>query len=191
MMESRAIKHKRFVIRVLLVLSLLCFVLGVYGLRQNNLTMIRLRDKVYEADKNNSDVETPLRNLRAYVYAHMNTDLASGSNGIRPPLQLKYRYERLTQAEKDRVAAINAKIYTEGQRYCETLYPADVSISGRARVPCIQNYVTQNGVKADSIPDSLYKFDFVSPSWSFDVAGWSLMAGFVSLLAVIVIWYRK
>src|SRR5690349_383020 len=71
--------------------SLLC----VLALRHNNVRMTQLRDAVYVADKNNGDVNAVLNNLRKYVYAHMNTDLSSGSHGIKPPIQLKYTYQRL------------------------------------------------------------------------------------------------
>src|SRR5664279_288777 len=98
----------------------MCLVSGcvcIYSLRQNNLTMIRLRNQVFAADQQNGNVEGALKNLREFVYAHMNTNLDSGS-GIRPPIQLKYRYERLVQAEKDRVSAANSKIYNDAQTIC-------------------------------------------------------------------------
>ena len=147
--------------------------IGIYGLRQNNLTMIKLRDAVTEADKADGDVEAALRELREYVYGHMNTNLASG-NQVRPPVQLKYRYERLIKAQQDKIAVQNSKIYTDAQAHCESLYPD--SFSGGPRVPCIQEYVIGHGVQVEPIPDSLYKFDFVSPRWSPDRAGWSLLA---------------
>src|SRR3989344_1028478 len=142
-----------------LVSSVIC----VTALRNNNLTMIKLRDQVTQTDKDNGDIEAALKNLRRYVYSHMNTNLATGSQ-VKPPIQLKYRYDRLVQAEKDKVAAANAQIYTDAQAHCEQLYPQ--SFSGGPRVPCIQDYVTSHGVAAQPIPDSLYKFDFVSPAWS-------------------------
>jgi len=135
-----------------------------------------LRDAVIAADERAGDTETALRDLREYVYSHMNTDLTT-ENGIRPPIQLKFRYERLVEAEKKRVADSNSQIYTEAQAVCEQRFPA--GLSGRGRVPCIEQYVSQNGVREQPIPDSLYKFDFVSPWWSPDLAGWSIV---VSLL---------
>ena len=43
--------------------------------------------------------------------------------------------------------------------------------SGGPRVPCIEQYVKDHGTTAKSIPDAMYKFDFVSPTWSPDAAG--------------------
>lgn len=155
----------------LLIAGTAFFLLGVWAYRHNNVVMVSLRDRVYEADKNNGNTEAALRTLREHVYSHMNTDLNT-ENGIKPPIQLQYRYERLVTAEKERVAAINTKLYTEGQNECERLNPN--GFSGSGRISCIQEYVTSHGEKEQSIPDSLYKFDFVSPRWTFDLAGWSL-----------------
>jgi len=155
-------------------------------MRHNNLVMIQLRDKVTQADQQNGDVETALRNLREYVYAHMNTDLASGPNAIHPPIQLKYRYDRLVQAEKDRAANANSQVYTDAQHYCEQLYPG--SFSGGPRVPCIKDYVSSHGTTEQTIPDALYKFDFVSPAWSPDLAGWSMIA-MVLFFVLFIVFY--
>jgi hypothetical protein len=154
--------------------------------------MSQLRDQVYAADKDGGDVEGALQQLRAYVHTHMNTSLASG-DGVYPPIQLKYTYQRLQQAEKDRVAAVNASVYTEAQVYCEQQNPT--SFSGGARVACIEQYVTTHSTKEQTIPSALYKFDFVSPSWSPDLAGFSLaisvLLGFALLVRMIAVTVLK
>ncbi len=176
-------RHRSY--KVFLGLFIISLVFSVWALRHNNLTMIKLRDVVYAADKNGSDVTTPLNNLRAYVYGHMNTNLASGGNAIKPPVQLKYTYEKLVQAEQARVDAINSQIYTQAQLYCQAQNSTD--FSGRNRVPCIQAYVSSHGgAKAKEIPTALYQFDFVSPTWTPDLAGWSLVATILLGLAFIV-----
>ncbi len=158
--------------------------LSIYGLRSNNLEMIRLKDEVNRVDQQNGDTEAALHKLRVYVHSHMNTNLDSTPGAIRPPIQLKYRFERLVQAEKDRVTAINAKIYTEAQADCERRFPT--SFFGGPRVTCNEQYVLQNGVKEQAIPDAIYKFDFVSPRWSPDLAGWSLVASALFLTLFIL-----
>lgn len=174
--------------KLFLGLFILCSLISVMALRGNNQTMVELRDAVYEADKNSGDVSLAVNNLRRHVYAHMNTNLSSGGNAIKPPLQLKYTYERLQQAEKQRVDTVNEKIYTEAQGHCERQNPA--SFSGGGRVPCIEEYVSRNGAQPNKIPAGLYQFDFISPSWSPDLAGWSLIlsgifvTGFVSSFAL-------
>ena len=81
----------------------------VAALRNNYTGMTVLREAVYQADKDGGDVEKALQELRAYVSGRMNTNLDTG-NGIYPPLQLKYTYERLVKAEKDRVEAATSQI---------------------------------------------------------------------------------
>src|SRR5687767_6535414 len=88
----------------LLVLLAVSTGIAVVALRNNNLTMVQLRSEVYQADEQNGDVEGALQRLRAYVHSHMNTDLSGGGNAVYPPIQLKYTYQRLKQAERDRVA---------------------------------------------------------------------------------------
>jgi hypothetical protein len=158
-----------------LALFLISAATSVYSLRQNNVHMIKLRDAVYAADKNNGDVNAALNNLRRYVYGHMNTNLSSGNNGIKPPIQLKYTYERLLAASQSQDVSNNSQLYTEAENYCQAQIPANLSFSGRARVPCVQDYVTTHGASAPSVPAALYEYDFVSPTWSPDLAGWSLV----------------
>lgn len=167
-----------------LALALVSGTVAVLALRSNNQHMVKLRDAVYQADKNNSDVTAALNNLRLYVYAHMNTNLTT-ADGVYPPIQLKYTYDRLVQAESDQVAAANKQVYTDAQHYCEQ--QDSVDFSGHNRVPCIENYVNIHGAKTQSIPAGLYKFDFVSPTWSPDLAGWSLVVTVLSLLLFAVL----
>jgi hypothetical protein len=145
---------------------------AVLSLRANNLEAVHLRDKVLEVDKANGDVESALRELRTYVYGHMHTDLSSGTN-VYPPVQLKYTYDRLVEAEKKRVQSEMAKVYLDAQRICEQQNSTD--FSGRNRVPCIEQYVTSHTISEKPIADDVYKFDFASPSWSPDAAGISLV----------------
>lgn len=150
--------------------------------------MVRLRDAVIAADEQNGDVETALRQLREHIHGHMNTNLATGEGTIKPPLHLKYRYERLVAAEQEKAAANNSKLYTEAQAYCERLFPS--GLSGGGRVPCIQEYVLQRGGAATqpTIPAALYQFDFVSPTWSPDLAGLSLVATIVFGVLFVIRW---
>lgn len=168
---------------VFLGLALAFGIISIYAMRQNNLTAIRLRDTVIEADKQNADVEKPLRALREHVYSHMNADLSTGT-GLQQPVQLKYRYDRLVAAEKARVEAANGNIYTQAQAECERQVPAGAS--GGGRIACIEQYVSNNGVAENPIPDALYKFDFVSPRWSPDVAGISLFLSAAFFLLFVV-----
>jgi hypothetical protein len=183
--------HKRYLHHVLkrlravpaaafLISGIVLLVIAVFALRANNLRMLELREAVFAADEQNGDVEAALRDLREHVYAHMNTDLTASNNGIYPPIQLKYRYDRLVGAEKDRVSAVNAQVAIDAQNYCEQRFPG--SFSGGPRVPCISEYIDANGASEQPISEALYQFDFESPGWSPDLAGWSIVLGLLSLV---------
>jgi hypothetical protein len=171
--------------KTFLYLFIAMAILCVLALRHNNQTMVNLRNTVYEADKNNGDVNTALNNLRRYVYGHMNTNLSSGNNNIKPPIQLKYTYQRLYDAQANKIQAANQQLYTDAELYCQSINKA---YYGTTRVPCVQNYVVNHGLKeADiTIPAGLYQFDFASPAWSPDIAGWSLIVSILLLLALII-----
>ena len=171
--------------RTWLYLFIVTAIVCVLALRQNNQTMIKLREAVYTADKNNGDVNSALNKLRAFVYAHMNTDLSIGGNNIKPPIQLKYTYQRIYDAQLNQVQSANQGLYTDAENYCQSINHA---YFGTTRVPCVQNYVINHGLKQASIniPAGLYEFDFVSPSWSPDLAGFSLILTLVFLTAFVI-----
>lgn len=162
-----------------LVPALVFALLAVHGLRSNYSTMVKLREAVYVADQQDGDVEGALVQLRSHVHSHMNTNLTSGRNAIRPPIQLKARYDRLVTAEAERVKAANVNINKEAEQVCGARFPN--AGFNAPRVACIQDYVGAKATKERAVPDQLYKFDFVSPRWSLDLAGTSI------LLAVIFI----
>lgn len=145
--------------------------------------MVELRDAVYAADKSGGDVEGTLRDLRAYIYTHMNTSLASGPNAVHPPIQLKYTYERLQAAQQQSLGQNNSALYGQAQQYCNS---QGQTTSAQETINCIQGYASVHGIQLANIPDALYKFDFISAKWSPDVAGWSLVATLISALAFLV-----
>lgn len=166
-----------------LVLAIISGLICVSALRANNEHMSKLRSAVYAADQNNNDVQQALQALQAYVTTHMNTNLST-STSVYPPIQLKYTYDRLEQSESDAAAASNTQLYTNAQTYCQQQDPTD--FSGHNRVPCIEQYVETHDTQLAPIPDALYKFDFVSPQWSPDLAGWSMLATILSGLLFLV-----
>ncbi len=158
-----------------LVTALILGGVSLVSLRHNNERMIELRDTVYQADEDAGDVEGALYDLRSYVFNHMNTSLASGPNAVRPPIQLKYTYERLQQAQQKKLGENNGKLYGAAERSCK----ASGATTAEELISCTQNYMAARGIQLTPIPDSLYKFDFVSPRWSPDTAGLTLVAAIV------------
>ncbi len=163
-----------------LIITLLAGVICIVALRLNNLQMVSLRNDVYSADKNNGNTVQALQSLQSYVTSHMNTELTSGPNGSYPPIQLVYSYDRAVEAAGSAVSAANSQLYTAAEDYCQKLDPTD--FSGHNRVPCVEQYVQNHGASLPNIPVSLYEFDFVSPTWSPDLAGWSLLVTIVSIM---------
>lgn len=176
-----------------LVVATVSGIVCLFALRANNEHMIKLRAAVWAADRSNGDVEGALRDLQRYVTSHMNTNLSTNVS-IYPPIQLQYTYQRLEQAQADQLAQSNAQIYTDAQHYCEQQNPN--GFSGRYRVPCIEQYVeTHNAAQLPSVPVALYEFSFTSPTWSPDLAGWSLLAAILSgllfvLTLIAYLWFR-
>lgn len=169
-------------VRYLLIPAIVFALLSIYGLRANYSKMTELRQAVYTADQTNGNVEKALTELRKHVHGHMNTNLTSGSNPIKPPIQLKSRYEKLVSAEQERVKRLNTQVTAQAEQICAAQHPQPGF--NAPRVACIQEYVRTNGAKARTIPDQLYKFDFVSPRWSPDMAGISLiLSGLFFILA--------
>lgn len=190
-MDKRKLHHRLVWLRrvpAFLFLGLAVFfaITAIFALRANNQKMVELRDAVFAADEQAGDVEGSLRALREHVYAHMNTNLSSGENTIHPPLQLKYTYERLAKAEQDKLQSTNAELYDAATKYCEARFPAGQLANGR--VQCVAQYIDERGQGETvvSVPEELYKFDFVSPYWSPDLAGWSLVLSGLALIVFVL-----
>lgn len=162
---------------VFIILTLFLGSVFVFSLRGNNLHMAKLRIALEQADKNNTDVEKALANLRYYVSQHMNTALATGPTAIKPPVQLKYSFDRTVAAEKARVGSgnNNAQVNRDAQSTCEKQFGLG---QNKQRLACVAEYNAKHGqavLVEKQIDPNFYKFDFVSPAWSPDIAGFSLI----------------
>lgn len=190
----RYTKHFRW--QYLLAAAGIAAIVSLMGLRYNSQHMSDLRDQVFTADKQNGDVKAALQELQYFVVRHMNTDLTTGDTTVYPPIQLQYTYERLLRAQQSQTGS-GDDLYTQAQAYCQAQNSTDYS--GRNRVPCIEQYVQSRGstvVLSQPIDDSLYKFDFASPSWSPDTAGWGIVAGVALTIAAAVklatdTWFKR
>jgi hypothetical protein len=167
-------RFKNLSLATLIVIFVVSLAISILSLRSNNLNMIKLRQAVFNADKQNGDINGALNNLRKYVYGHMNTNLR-GSSSSEPPIQLVNQFNRDVDAERARMVAMGSadKVYVDAQTVCEK---QGVPIIERAQ--CIQEYVTKNGkgIPQLNLPaKEVYTFDFASPLWSPDIAGFSII----------------
>lgn len=144
--------------------------------------MLSLRDAVFAADAaEGGDVSGALSNLQRYVTAHMNTSLPK--LGDEKAIQLKYTYDRLVAAEDQRVSAERVSIADAAAAFCESALP-NVRLTVRAQ--CVQEYIEVRPVTARTIPKELYTFDFVSPLWSSDAAGWLVVSFIIASVVLLV-----
>lgn len=165
----------------LFVAFILLVMLSTAALRQNNIQMGELRDDVLQADELGEDISEPLRLLQEHVTSHMNTRMAQ-------PLNLVGSFNRAVEEERKKAeqTGANPEVYQRAQEVCEN---PNVVLSVRAQ--CIQDYVTENapeGTAPEQLnipPKELFIYDFRSPAWSPDLAGWSMVLSVVagSLLA--------
>jgi hypothetical protein len=178
-------RYKTVTLALLFIGLLTSVSFSIYGLRANNLKMIHLREAVYTADEQNGDIAGTLKNLRDYVFSHMNTNLRP-ANSTEPPIQLVNQFNRIVAAEQARIEALGGanQVYVEAQRKCEV-----ASVSLMARAQCIQQYVSEHGNGVPQLnlpPKEFYTFDFASPRWSPDLAGWALVfSGLFTLLLIV------
>jgi len=169
----------------LLLLLVVLVGLSAFFLRQNNLQMLTLRNLVLKADEDNVDVDKALLNLQHYVTAHMNTNLGSG-------VALQHSYERAYTAAVDAAANSNnpqAAIYTQVELQCRPVYQSTHSFP--AYTACAHDKLGQLSPGQDPLanvktPSSdLYIFNFTSPLWSPDVAGFTVVLTlFVAILVI-------
>ena len=170
--------------------------LAIFSLRHNNQVMGQLREAVFVADREDGDVEGALQRLRDHVIHHMNSDLVQNREvgadiQTEKPIQLAHRYYR------DTLAAHQAVVNELGSGMVGTLEKArgvceadGVPIS--ERLVCLQAETQRLGGSGypsiEPLVKDFYAFDYVSPNWSPDLAGWSIVIFRLTGLAVILSW---
>jgi hypothetical protein len=160
--------------------------LTAFLLRQNNLHMITLRNQVKQADEQNKDIPQALTNLRDYITTHMNTGM--GDRGIYLEASYQRAYDQAVQTAAQSGSDSSA-LYKQVDKECQALFSRTASFP--AYVQCTVDKVAASGSAQDPVaaikpPSSdLFRYNFVSPSWSPDIAGLSLLV--TMLLGVIVV----
>ncbi|NCU37638.1 hypothetical protein EOL96_01050 [Candidatus Saccharibacteria bacterium] len=172
--------------QLVIVLILMLFVSATF-LRLNNTGMIERKNAVVAADKtgNIEDIQSRIYDLQRYAAAHMNAD-----TGV---FYLQEQYNR--DVKEQALEASNGgseralEIRKAADAVCQPLF----SGWSPAYVRCYVNELNKHS--ADEInsaqlqlPSSAqYRYSFVSPLWSPDFAGWSLL---VSAAIVLMIVFR-
>lgn len=174
--------------QLIVILVLMVFVSATL-LRLNNLGMIERRSAVMTADKSGDpqQIETALSELQQYVTNHMNTDLGRG-------VYLVESYNRdsakVLQQAND-AANPNSAVYQQASVTCRDRFQGGVESFRNDYVQCVLAEVNALSSGADpaggiGLPKAeLYRYDFVSPTWSFDLAGISVLL--TTLLLVMIV----
>ncbi len=169
-----------FIALVVLVL------LSAYFMRQNNLTMLDLRDEVVRIDEKTGDidkVEPSLLELRSYILTHMNTE--AGSIELVGVFNADVEAARV-KAERMSGGGSN-NVYARAQGACEK---ADIPITVRAQ--CIQDFILANASDIEIVdeidfpPKEEYIYTFASPVWSLGLAGISVFLSIFVLFWILI-----
>lgn len=159
----------------LVVLLILAIFIAATFLRLNNIGMVERRAAVLSADTAGDDRTTVARlyDLQRYVSDHMNTDMGTG-------LYLATSYKKAVQVAYDKASSDtnpNGNIYKKVQDVCAPRFTrwseayVQCTSSELAKYPAASNLID-----AVQLPHaSTYLHDFLSPLWSPDFAGWSVL----------------
>ena len=169
----------------LVLLFILASFISATFLRLNNIGMVERRNAVISADEKGDEQTTIARlyDLQRYVSSHMNTDMGGG-------MYLEASYKRDTQEAYDKAAVDdnpNGNIYKKAQDVCAPQFSRysyqylQCTTGELAKYPAASDLVTSvKAPKADN-----YKHDFISPVWSTDFAGLSVLATTVIGLMIV------
>lgn len=189
MSDTRQIKHNIKVLQrvktwQLLILLILVGFLAATFLRLNNIGMIQRRDAVLAADKagDTEAIQSRLYDLQRYSAAHMNSDTSV--------FYLEQQYRRDAQKAVDAASDTdnpNGNINAKAEAVCRPQY----TVWSTAYVQCFTDELSKYPPSPDptqnvTLPStSLYRYSFISPLWSADFAGLSvLVCGIIILLII-------
>lgn len=156
-----------------LLITILLVLLSSLFLRRNYQQMISLRDAVVEQDESEGDIGVAVKNLGDYVISHMNTNLPG-------PVQLPYSFNR-DYDQLVRNSQVPSDDYLAIREKCVTF---DVPVEVQSE--CIRSEASAITDSDVSLSPELYSFDFKSPAWSPDLAGWFSVISLLSMLTLVV-----
>lgn len=189
MLDKRRVKHNIKQLQrvktwqLLIVLILMSFVAATF-LRLNNIGMADRRDAVLAADKagDAETIQSRLYDLQRYTAEHMNAGTG--------PFYLEQQYRRDAQRAVDAASTVdnpNGNINAKAEAVCRPQFSA----WSPAYVQCFTDELAKYPPSPDPaqnvhLPSTdLYRHNFISPHWSPDFAGWSVLICALILLVII------
>lgn len=168
--------------QLIVVLVIVSLVAAIF-LRLNNLGMMERRDAVIAADEKGdaTEIARTVNELQRYVTSHMNTGLGDG-------FYMTQSYERAREAAMNAASDTsnpNSAVYSQASIECQS---STERTKHGGYVACVLAKVgtvegQENPVSSLKLPpSSMYKVNFASPLWSFDLAGI-----FIALAVIIIV----
>ena len=168
--------------QLLILLILTAFIAATF-LRLNNTGMVQRRNAVASADKTGDQrqIAERLAELQKYSMTHMNAD-----SGV---VYLQHQYDRDAQSAI-KAASANSTANASANAHAESVCHPQYSGWSTAYMQCfldeLAKFPTTETLVEPKLPNTeLYRYEYSSPLWTPDFAGWSLVlvAG-VSLVIV-------
>lgn len=182
----------------LVLIALILTAASIILLRENSMQAVRLFEAVKQADREGKDTTGPLKRLQRYVSTHMNTQLERVSLEKTYARDYQKALKKLTSS-----GSVNEVNYNAAQAACQPELARTGSFPAYAQ--CVSDRVGQvapgeNPLLRANLPKpERYQFAFVSPAWSADAAGitllitgvaWLLIAGKLIARAVLALLIR-
>ena len=174
--------------RQLIILLILVLFIAATALRLNNVGMDQRREGVYSADEAGDEdiIHQRLLSLREYSSSHMNANTGA--------FVLKNQYDRDSQRaladaqnKSEESESLNGNIYKKAAEVCDPQF----SGYSQAYMQCFMNELNkypESGAVSDSVvlpTAELYQYDFASPIWTPDIAGWTVLLAIIISVVII------
>lgn len=168
--------------QLVLLLILMSFVAATF-LRMNNTGMVQRRNAVAAADKvgNVPDITARIYDLQRWSAAHMNAD--SGT------FYLQEQYNRDAQralSQSSDLSAASAQANADAEAVCRPQFNGWSTAYMQCFLAELAKHPSSEKLPEPKLPSpALYRYSFVSPLWSPDFAGWSIIGCLVIIIMII------
>lgn len=187
----------------LFILLLLVIFVDLTALRLNNVGMVRRREAVETADKA-GDVEAARKatiELANYVYNHMNSGgivYSDETHWFKINREVKIVWANIYESDMRKAEQIareaesnnpNGNIFKKAEEACRPRFHGGYSLAYQQCILDEQNkYPASNRgqIKAQYPNISEYTYNFVTPLWSPDLAGWTTLTAAILIFMIAI-----
>ena len=168
----------------LMILLILAAFLAATFLRLNNTGMVQRRNAVSAADKagDAQQLTERLAELQRYSSTHMNA-----SSGV---IYLQHQYDRDAQTaieEASNSSSESASANSHAEEVCHPQYSGWSTAYMQCFLEELAKYPTSETLAEPQLPNTeLYRYEYASPLWTPDFAGWSSLVVVLIFLVIII-----